>query len=150
MKIELARTEHASELTEIAISAKRHWNYPDRWIELWTPSLTISTDYILQNETWMAVVNATPIGFYSLHRDDEFLWLDNLWVLPAFMGQGIGKKLFQHAVERSRVLDVPILKIEADPNAQSFYEKMGAYKVGESRNQVDDQPRILPIMEINL
>ena len=150
MKIELARTEHASELTEIAISAKRHWNYPDRWIELWTPSLTISTDYILQNETWMAVVNVTPIGFYSLHRDDEFLWLDNLWVLPAFMGQGIGKKLFQHAVERSRVLDVPILKIEADPNAQSFYEKMGAYKVGESRNQVDDQPRILPIMEINL
>ena len=150
MKIELARAEHASELTEIAISAKRHWNYPDRWIELWTPSLTISTDYILQNETWMAVVNVTPIGFYSLHRDDEILWLDNLWVLPDFMRQGIGKKLFQHAVERSRVLDVPILKIEADPNAQSFYEKMGAYKVGESRNQVDDQPRILPIMEINL
>ena len=150
MKIELARAEHASELTEIAISAKRHWNYPDRWIELWTPSLTISTDYILQNETWMAVVNVTPIGFYSLHRDDEILWLDNLWVLPDFMRQGIGKKLFRHAVERSRVLDVPILKIEADPNAQSFYEKMGAYKVGESRNQVDDQPRILPIMEINL
>ena len=148
--IKQARAEHASILTEIAISAKRHWDYPERWIKLWTPSLTISPDYISQNETWMAVVNAMPAGFYSLQTDDEFLWLDNLWVLPNFMGQGIGTQLFQHALERSKALGASMLKIEADPNAQSFYEKMGAYKVGESRNQVDDQPRILPIMEINL
>lgn len=148
--IERARAEHSNLLTEIAISAKRHWNYPERWIELWTPSLTISPDYISKNETWMAIVGSTPVGFYSFCRDDEFLWLDNLWVLPDAMGKGIGKKLFQHAVERSRVLGASVLKIEADPNAQSFYEKMGARKVGEHHSEIDGQPRILPIMEIKL
>lgn len=150
MKIERALLEHAGILTEIAISAKRHWNYPERWIEIWLPSLTISPDYISQNETWIAVVDATTAGFYSLQKDGESLWLDNLWVLPEFMGQGVGKQLFQHALERSRVFGVSTLKIEADPNAQSFYEKMGTYKVGEHHSQVDGQPRILPIMEINL
>jgi GNAT superfamily N-acetyltransferase len=148
--IEKARPEHASVLTDIAISAKRHWNYSERWIELWHPLLTISPEYISQNETWMAVVDLKPAGFYSLHKDGESLWLDNLWVLPNFMGQGIGKQLFQHALAKGHTLGTFILKIEADPNAQSFYEKMGARKVGEHHSQVDGQPRILPIMEINL
>lgn len=148
--IEKARPEHASVLTDIAISAKRHWNYSERWIELWHPLLTISPEYISQNETWMAIVDLKPAGFYSLHKDGESLWLDNLWVLPNFMGQGIGKQLFQHVLAKGHTLGTFILKIEADPNAQSFYEKMGARKVGEHHSQVDGQPRILPIMEINL
>ena len=150
VKIKRALLEHAGILTEIAISAKRHWNYPERWIEIWLPSLIISPEYISQNETWVSVVDLVPAGFYSLHEDSEFLWLDNLWVLPEFMGQGIGKQLFQHALERSKTLGASILKIEADPNAQSFYEKMGVRKVGERHGEVDGHPRILPIMEINL
>ncbi len=150
MDIKRAHPEHASVLTEIAISAKRHWNYPERWIEIWLSLLTISPEYISQNETWMAVFDLKPAGFYSLHEDSVSLWLDNLWVLPNFIGQGIGKQLFQHALERSKTLGASILKIEADPNAQSFYEKMGVRKVGERLNEIDGQPRILPIMEINL
>lgn len=148
--IEKARPEHTGILTEIAISAKRHWNYPERWIELWIPSLTISPEYISKNKTWVAVPGLKPAGFYSLHQDSESLWLENLWVLPEFMGQGIGKQLFQHALVRGKLFGISSLKIEADPNAQSFYEKMGARKVGERHSQMDGEPRILPIMEINL
>ena len=41
-----------------------------------------------------------------------------------------------------------VLKIEADPNAQSFYERMGARKVGEHHSEVFGQPRTLPVMEV--
>lgn len=78
------------------------------------------------------------------------MWLDNLWVLPEFMGQGIGKGLFEHALERSHVLGVTTLKIESDPNGQSFYEKMGARKIGEHHTEVEGHPRVLPVLEINL
>ena len=88
------------------------------------------------------------VAYYSLKHDDEYLWLDNLWVLPEFMGQGIGKQLFQHALERSRARGASILKIEADPHAQAFYERMGATKIGERHTRVDDQPRNLPVMAI--
>lgn len=145
-----ATPEQSEALTTIAIAAKRHWNYPESWIQTWLPSLTVTAEYIQSNETWVAIEGELYVAYYSLKQDDEFLWLDNLWVLPEFIGQGIGKQLFHHAVERSRATGANVLKIEADPNAQDFYEKMGAQKIGEHHTEVEGQPRVLPIMEIIL
>ena len=78
------------------------------------------------------------------------LWLDNLWVLPGFIGKGIGRRLFLHSLERSRVRNASLLKILADPNAESFYRHLGAKKTGEERGEVGGVPRILPVMEIAL
>ena len=144
-----AQPQHAQALTDIAITAKRHWNYPEKWIQIWLPSLTISPQYIQENETWMAIVDEKPVAYYSLKQDGESLWLDNLWVLPEFMRLGIGKQLFQHALERCRARGVSILKIESDPNAQAFYEKLSAYKIDERHSTVDGQPRTLPVMVVN-
>lgn len=137
----------AERLTQITIAAKRHWNYPEKWIQLWLPQLTISPEYISSHEVWMAVMDGSPAGYYSLEYLNGELWLGNLWVLPEQMGQGIGRLLFEHAFERCRELGFSVLKIEADPNAQSFYERMGACKVGEHHSKVDEQPRVLPVME---
>lgn len=145
-----AEAECADTLTKIAIAAKRHWNYPERWIELWLHALTIPPEYISAHETWIAVVKDTPVAWYSLKNEADDLWLDNLWVLPERMGRGVGKRLFLHAAERSRQRGASVLKIEADPNAQAFYERMGARRVGERHSEVDGQPRTLPVMEINL
>jgi GNAT superfamily N-acetyltransferase len=150
IKIMQAIPDQAGALTTITISAKRHWNYPEKWIQIWLPLLTITPENILENETWVAVEGEKCIGYYSLKQDAESLWLDNLWVLPEFMGQGIGKGLFLHALERSRMLGATTLKIEADPNAQNFYEKMGAQKIGDHHTEVEGQPRMLPVLEINL
>lgn len=144
-----AQPEHAEALTRITIAAKSHWNYPEHWIQQWIPLLTIHPDYIALNETWMAIVQDEPAAYYSLKQDEE-LWLDNLWVHPSSMGKGLGKDLFAHALERSRMRGVSKLKIEADPNAQSFYEHMGTRKVGEHSSEIDGQPRILPVMEIDV
>ncbi len=144
-----AQPAHAEALTHITIAAKRHWNYPEHWIQQWLPLLTIQPDYIAFNETWIAMVEDEPAAYYSLKQDEE-LWLDNLWVHPAHMGKGLGKDLFIHALERSRIRGASKLKIEADPNAQPFYEHMGARKVGERSSEIDGQLRILPVMEIEL
>jgi GNAT superfamily N-acetyltransferase len=145
-----ATPEHAEILTALTIAAKRHWNYPEEWIQIWLPLLTISPEYIRDNETWAVVQNDRCIAYYSLRPDIGFLWLDNLWVMPEFIGKGIGKELFHHALERSRAREAPVLRIESEPNAQVFYEKMGARKIGEHHTEVDGQSRVLPVMEINL
>jgi GNAT superfamily N-acetyltransferase len=150
IKILQATPEQTGILTTITIAAKRHWNYPESWIQTWLPSLTVTAEYIQSNETWVAIEGEQYVAYYSLKLDGEFLWLDNLWVLPEFIGQGIGKWLFHHAVERSRGTGATALKIEADPNAQDFYEKIGAQKIGEHHTEVGSQMRVLPIMEIIL
>ena len=137
-------------LTRIALAAKAYWGYPERWMEIWKPQLTISPEYLIENEGWAAVVNETPIGFYTLEERNGNAWLENLWVLPEYIGKGVGKALFLHATELSRQRGHRILQLEADPNAVGFYEKMGMYKIGERYSEVDGQPRVLPIMEIRL
>jgi GNAT superfamily N-acetyltransferase len=143
-----AQPEQADILTQITIAAKRHWNYPEHWIQIWLPLLTITLEYISGHETWIATLNDKPVAYYSLKEAESALWLDNLWVLPEHMGKGIGKELFIHALERSRERGVSVIKIEADPNAQSFYEHMGARKISEHHSEIEGHPRILPIMEI--
>lgn len=150
MQIVHASGQHANDLTQISISAKRHWKYPEVWIQLWIPSMTITEEYIEIHETWIAMIKDGPVAYYSFNENEDGFWLDNLWVLPEYMGQGIGKTLFEHALERCKAMGVSTLKIEADPNAESFYERMGARKVSEHTTEIQGEPRVLPVMEINL
>ena len=106
--------------------------------------------YIAHPETWMASLNEEPVAFYSLKQDAEAWWLDNLWVCPDAMGQGIGATLVRHAKMRARRAGASALRGESDPNAVGFYVKMEARMVGERKAEVDGQERVLPILEIDL
>jgi len=143
-------TQEADTLTQIAIAAKRHWGYPEHWMEMWKPQLTFNPDYFERNESWVAELNNAPIAFYTLIPKEGNAWIDNLWVSPEFIGQGIGRSLFLHALELAVERGYKKVQLEADPNAAGFYERMGMKKIGERVSEVDGQPRILPIMEIQL
>lgn len=152
MHIEVAKanTEQAVQLASVALAAKRHWDYPERWIEIWTPVLTITPEFIAAADVRTAVLDGEVAGFYALTYSDDRAVLEHFWVLPRYMGRGIGRRLWEHALARCRNNGCTILEIESDPNAQGFYEKMGARKVGERVSELDGQSRVLPVLEINL
>ena len=150
ISIRRVNPDEAEALSRIALSAKRHWNYPDRWMQIWTPQLTFTPESIEKNESWAAEMDSAPIAFYTLLNKDGNAWVENMWVLPEYIGQGVGKQLFLHVLSRSREMGCEALQLEADPNAVGFYEKMGMYEIGERHSEMEGQPRILPIMEILL
>jgi N-acetylglutamate synthase-like GNAT family acetyltransferase len=141
-----AKTDDASTLTEVAFAAKRHWGYPEQWIESWRDLLTIRPEFIASHETHEAIVDNRIVGFYALERKERRMDLLHLWVLPDWMGRGVGRSLFQHALERAKVLGVRELEIESDPNAEGFYKRMGARRIGASIKDLDGQKRELPIL----
>jgi len=150
IKIRPALPEEADILSNIAFVAKAYWGYSERWMEIWKPQLTFSPEYFKDNENWVAEKDGTPIAFYTLLEKDSKAWIENLWVLPEWIGKGVGRRLFLHALSRSRLNGHLILHLEADPNAVSFYKKQGMYKISESHYEVEGQIRILPLMEIKL
>jgi len=150
IKIRSANPNEADRLSQIAFSAKAHWKYPARWLELWKPQLTFTAEYFKDNESWVVDRDGVPIAFYTLQDKDGIAWVENLWVLPEYIGRGVGKELFLHAVDQARQRGYKFLQLEADPNAMGFYEKMGMRKIGERQSEVDGQPRLLPIMQIYL
>ena len=145
-----ARPEQADALTRIALAAKRHWGYPERWIKIWTPLLTITPEFITANEVWAAAIDGRAVAFYALLENGDQASLEHLWVEPEFMGRGIGRDLFEHACARARALGHPVLIVEADPHAQGFYEHMGGRVTGQQIGEVDGAPRVLPILEFDL
>lgn len=152
MNIRICRAlpEEADTLSQIALSAKAYWGYPERWMEIWTPLLTITPEFISSADVWVAEVNGGLVGFYALIFVKQRASLEHLWILPDYMGKGIGRALFEHALARCREMQCQGLEIVSDPNAQDFYECMGAKKVGVSLGEVDGELRSLPVMEIKL
>ena len=144
MQIVRAKPDDAAVLTEIAFAAKRHWGYPERWIESWREALTVQPEFIARHETYAATLDGRTVGFYALGRKDDTLDLLHLWVLPEAMGRGVGRSLFFHSLERARKSEFQKLQIESDPNAEGFYQHMGAHRVGTSIKEVDGQRRELP------
>src|SRR5688572_10653804 len=107
----------AAVLTELAHAAKRHWGYPEHWVELWCAALTITPDFIRRHPVYLAAAGGTPVGFYALIHGPGCT-LEHLWVLPEWMGQGIGRLLFEHALHTAAALGATQLDLEADPHAE--------------------------------
>lgn len=146
MEIVRAAPADASRLTEIAFAAKRHWGYPERWIQTWREILTMRPEFIDANLAYCAGEEDRAVGFYLLTTENDGMHLDHLWILPDVMGRGIGRALFEHAVAQAERLGFRAIKIEADPNAEGFYVRMGANRVGTQVTEIEGERRELPLL----
>ncbi len=150
LEIVRASPDAADALTRIAFAAKRHWGYPEPWIEQWGGGLTITPGFIRENEVHAATAGGEPVGFYALAGRGLTLELEHLWVSPEYIGSGVGRSLFEHALGRAASLGAETLRLEADPNAEGFYRRMGARRVGENVYEIEGQRRVLPLMVVGL
>jgi N-acetylglutamate synthase-like GNAT family acetyltransferase len=150
LQIRRARPDEAEVLTEIAHAAKRHWGYPENWIEHWKNDLTITPDFIRKNEMYVAVSGEEIVGCCAIVFSDKLTELEHMWIRPEHMGTGVGRALFTRARERAADLKIPSMELSADPNAEGFYQRMGAQRIGEVKSEIEGKPRVLPRMSVNL
>src|SRR4051794_38761870 len=121
-----ALPSEAAALTALALAAKRHWGYPDAWMEAWREQLTFTPEYVTAHIVRCAEEADRLVGCYALERHGDQWRLEHLYLAPSSIGGGLGRRLFEHAVQTARSLGIAELLIESDPNAEGFYEHMGA------------------------
>ena len=133
-----APPEVAEELTQIAMTSKAHWGYSEAFMQSCLEELTVHQDDLLDplNICGIAKLVDTVAGYYlltpKLDAERPCMELEALFVLPEFMGQGVGRALFEDAVAQAKSRDCEAIDIQSDPSAESFYKKMGAEKYGET------------------
>ena len=148
LQIRRATPDEADALTTLAHAAKRHWDYPEDWINHWKTDLTITPDFLAKNEVFVATIAADIAGCCALVLSPSLTELEHMWIDPKHMRKGIGRALFEHTKRRAEELGSNTLELSADPNAESFYERMGAKRIGEVPADVLGQSRVLPRMRI--
>jgi len=82
-------------LTQIAHDACETGGYPDDWIE--NCDLNVSEEDLEKKHAYVAEHGGEFLGFYVLTNDRSAL--EQMWVVPAHFGTGVGKELFLHAKE---------------------------------------------------
>lgn len=137
-----ARIDDAAMLTRIAVTAKSGWGYSDDLIQLWMPQLTICADSIERQVVIIAELDGNGVGFLGLDLEADPPEIDDLWVLPAFQHQGIGRLLLGRACQIACDRGISKIVIVSDPNAAGFYERMGASQIGWHASTLVD--RLLP------
>ncbi len=147
--IRKARAGEGRSLTELAIRSKASWGYTSQFMELFAPELEIKESYLSQAAVFVAEEGGRLIGFSGLSIPEVEPELVFLFVDPEEMGRGLGQKLWETSLEGARVLGWAQFKIISDPNAEPFYLKQGAIRVGEHEFALIPRRKV-PILIFNL
>lgn len=82
--------------------------------------------------------NGDYLGFMGIEKRR----LEMLFLLPQFIGQGVGRKLIEFGIEKYQINEVTVN--EQNPNAIGFYEHLG-FKT-YIRTETDEQGRPFPLL----
>jgi molybdopterin-guanine dinucleotide biosynthesis protein A len=146
--IRRAHLDEGERLRQIAIAAKSHWGYDIERVRAWAAAGDFSPDGLRAKEVYVVEADGSPVAWSALIAKPGTTWLDDLWVDPDWMGQGVGSRLFRHALARARSLGSGRLEWEAEPHAVGFYEKLGARRLRDSA--ATEWGRIVPVMGIDV
>ena len=136
-------------LTTITKMSKAYWGFSDEILQEWEHLLTITKDYIEKNKVYKLLQNDQIIGYYSCFSTDEnTIKLDNIFILPEFIGKGFGKILMNDFLKNIKQLGINKVTLDAEPNAEKFYKTFGFETIGQLESSIKD--RYLPIMELQI
>jgi GNAT superfamily N-acetyltransferase len=92
----------------------------------------------------VATLDGIVVGVVAVSRGDGYGWIDQMYVHPSLVGQGIGTRLLDHAMA---VLPRPIRLYTFQPNlgARRFYERHGfqAVAFSDGRDNEEHCPDVL-------
>lgn len=131
-----ARPDEAPAVTDLIVRSKRSWGYSEEFMALVGADMVISAADIETDHVEVLAIDDELIGMIRLQRGEGHAWLQDLFVDPEAMGRGHGKRLFERAAEQSRGWGYAEMHFDSDPNAESFYLRLGATRIGTTPSSI--------------
>ena len=125
-----ARPEEGAELTELCLRSKAVWGYDDAFMAACRKELTLTPASIRASQVQVAELDGRLAGVAEVKSAGDTAQLEKLFVEPAMLRSGTGRKLLDWAKATARAAGATALVIEADPDAAEFYRRVGAVDDG--------------------
>ena len=119
-----------------------------------TDRLTLDPDAMAAGRAMAGWRGEAPLGVAQIsepHEDERgrAMALDLLFIAPNAIGTGLGRRLYNWALDQARAAGAERLDILSDPNAAPFYTAMGAVLAEERPSKVVPG-RTLPVLHHRL
>lgn len=144
MEIKEALQSDHNELTTLMRRSKSYWQYDQQQLKNWQDELTISSDFLLNNRVFKLVDKIRIIGFFAFSVLDKNLKLESLFILPEYIGKGVGKHLMNVFLEKVEGLPIETIFLDADPNTEEFYKRFDFRTVSLKSTSIKN--RFMPVM----
>src|SRR3954470_9825721 len=125
VSIRTAVGDDLDDLTEVFRAASLS-NEGDRENLLAHPEfLELSDAAIVEQRLRLAEIDGVTVGFATILRVGSDMELEDLFVHPDWMRNGIATRLVADVVERSRAAGASRVTVTANPHAMAFYRRAG-------------------------
>jgi streptomycin 6-kinase len=142
-----ANRKDLKELNALIRVSKGYWGYSDDFMNKFMELFQLTEDYITHQTVKVMLKDNKIVGLcgFKLH-DDQSLELDYFFILPDYIGTGLGKKLWGFTCEVAKKLTDDSFILWSDPEAEEFYKKMGCKRIGMKKSPVIEN-REAPMMQ---
>jgi GNAT superfamily N-acetyltransferase len=144
ISIRRATASDVDSLTELAVRSKASWGYTDGFMAHVTAALVVSAEYVETNPVYILLRHDTILGFFGFAHEKNEIVLNDFWIEPGRIGTGLGRVMWRYALEQARANGYGDFIIHSDPNAEGFYLRMGAKRIGS--RIAPESGRTLPLL----
>jgi GNAT superfamily N-acetyltransferase len=125
------------------------WDKPAGHLHEAIGLMSLSAADIERDEAWVLDDGERMVGFLRISLAGREAEIEELHLEPEWIGRGLGRRLFEHGVERARARDARRLIWSTDRYALGFYLAMGGVITGSEPSGIEgDEP--LTTMELRL
>jgi len=149
MRLRRMRLAELADAAALCMRSKAVWGYDEAFMAACQDELTISPEEFDQTIVLVGKEDGALRGVGQLVLTDETSELEKLFVEPAAIGRGVGRKIFGALRDEALSQGAARMLVTADPDAVPFYERIGFRKCGhEASGSIPG--RTLPVLSLDL
>src|SRR5215475_9754093 len=141
--------EELSALSELCMRSKAVWGYDADFMAACLKELTFVPADLVSSRIAVAARGGSVLGVAQVRMVGSDADLQKLFVEPSALRGGVGKALFDWAIDAAHKMAASRMIIEADPDAAPFYRRLGARDIGHAPSG-SIAGRMLPKLALDL
>ena len=130
MKLRKALPREVDALNQFIRESKAVWGYSDDFLDKYMKQWGLTAQFLEKKSVKVLEENDVIHGIFCIGTNKKkHIELDLFFVNPKFIKTGIGRKMWGMVDEYARAKKWKGFEILSDPNAEEFFQRMGAKTV---------------------
>lgn len=138
-----AITDDAEILSDLTFHSEKYLGYDTDYMNKFLVLYNLTSEFIINSPVYIMENENEMIDFWGLSIKKYDFELEYFYIAVKYIGQGYGRKLWNHLINKCKLLDILEFQFVTSPESVDFYKKMGAIII-DNVESIIKQDRLIP------